>query len=728
MKKIIFLGNCQVQAIYDLYLRFAAQAVDQQVRYVRSYEGLTDVDRTALEQADLIVEQIQEFQASATVPGVAPDAARIGVPVVHGGFLWPFAGQPHPHNPHLPYLESGPYDAEISDSFLNRLIKNKTDPDKAVALYLALDVNQTVQLDRLLEVVLEKQAARDAVTGFAIAPIIASYFRTERLFLTPYHPDVRIALALAEQTFQRLGVSDGDVALMRRAIRVTPFPKNENPVHPAIAGHFGLTWVTPDRRYKFLNEGSFSFAEFARRYMFCYWNEPLEAGLALSRENKLAEARERLRAALTLSPKAAAAHSGLAHVLFHCNTLKEALPHASRAVELEPEWPAYRVLLGQVRERAGDFAAAEREFSAAVALDPFDAHHSGLLAGFLLRQNRAAESVAVATQGLACAPRAANLLSAIGHAQLRLGDAAAAAAAFRHEAALAPGSASPHLVLAELAEQAGDSAAAIAHLQSALNLQAAAPDVVERLATALEQAGRLPEAIAALQKIPQTSPDTIYLQSRLADLYLRTGDLHAAESAYQSVIERDPSRAHDFGQLGHVLTSQGRHAEAITARYEALRLDSNPHRRVMLAHSLMAAGDLEGAETAVRAAITEQPDVANFHLDLADILDRLERPSDALAACQHARVLAPVAVQPQAYLAHLYRKAKNWVDAEAAYRRAIDCDPTNIQVRLQFSDFLASQGRIDDARAAVEAALTVDPNDAEAQRQRDQLVHRPAAE
>jgi Tfp pilus assembly protein PilF len=194
------------------------------------------------------------------------------------------------------------------------------------------------------------------------------------------------------------------------------------------------------------------------------------------------------------------------------------------------------------------------------------------------------------------------------------------------------------------------------------------------------------------------------------------------------VIERDPSRAHDFGQIGHVLTSQGRHAEAIAARYAALRLDANPHRRVMLAHSLMAAGDLEGAELAVRTAITEQPDVATFHLDLSHVLDRLERPSDALAACQHATELAPGAVQPQAFLAHLYRKAKNWVAAEAAYRRAIDCDAINIQVRLQFSDFLASQGRIDDARATIEAVLSVDPNDAEAQSQRDRLVHRPAAE
>ena len=54
------------------------------------------------------------------------------------------------------------------------MIKRGAGPDEAVERYLALDINATVNLDRLYEISVEKQRQRDEVSGFRIADLIAA--------------------------------------------------------------------------------------------------------------------------------------------------------------------------------------------------------------------------------------------------------------------------------------------------------------------------------------------------------------------------------------------------------------------------------------------------------------------------------------------------------------------------------------------------------------------------
>src|SRR5262249_34503063 len=136
MQSIVLIGNCQIRALYHLYLRFVGAARHQRVTFVESYEDLSQADRDAIQFADLIVQQVQDFQPKADIAGIETSAQRIYVPVVNCGFLWPFAGQPHPQNPSRPYLETGPFGAEASDAWLNRMIKAGLDPETAVSRYL----------------------------------------------------------------------------------------------------------------------------------------------------------------------------------------------------------------------------------------------------------------------------------------------------------------------------------------------------------------------------------------------------------------------------------------------------------------------------------------------------------------------------------------------------------------------------------------------------------------
>ena len=490
MVSLVFVGNCQIQAMHGLYTRFCEAAAARDIHYIRSYDSLSDADRTCIVHADILVEQVQEFKPQAEIASIHTHADRIAVPLVHCGFYWPFAGQPHPNNPILPHMATGPYGAEMSDGFLNRHIKRGTPAEAAVAEYLALDVNQVVMLDRLREVVLEKQAMRDAATGFDLASLMAEHFRTEQIFLTPFHPNLRVALALASQTLSRLGMLSSELVAMRRATRETPFPKDELPVHPAVARHWGLTWAAPERRYNFLNEGGFTFLEYVRRYVRCEWNAELEHGLLETRAGNWPVALDTLNWVVTATPGVAAAHSALAHVLSSIGRHDEALRESERAASIKPESAAYQVQFAVLLERQGNPDDAERRFRLAAALEAYDPHYPGMLASFLQRTGRPREAKAVAEAGLECAPRAVNLLFSVGDTSKVLGEWGAARAAFDRAAEIDPQSMSALIGIASVIEAAGDFQGAVAPLRKAYSLQPDDVIVQARLAKALEAAGQ----------------------------------------------------------------------------------------------------------------------------------------------------------------------------------------------------------------------------------------------
>lgn len=134
MHSLVLIGNCQIRALYHLYNRFVGEARGQRVTLIASYEDIAAADREAIQTADVLVEQVVNFKPKADIAGIETSAERVLVPVVNGGFLWPFAGQPHPNNPSRPYLETGPYGAESSDAWLNRMVKTGVDPETGRSL------------------------------------------------------------------------------------------------------------------------------------------------------------------------------------------------------------------------------------------------------------------------------------------------------------------------------------------------------------------------------------------------------------------------------------------------------------------------------------------------------------------------------------------------------------------------------------------------------------------
>ncbi|MBN8900903.1 MAG: tetratricopeptide repeat protein, partial [Rhodospirillales bacterium] len=458
-----------------LYRRFVAPRTGDEVTYVASYENLTDEGRRAVECADIVVQQLFGVAPLIDLDDVTTSAQRLLIPNVSASFLWPYAGQPHPKNAPRPFLAAGAYVGEAGDSYLNRLILKGVDPDAAVAEYVGLDIASKANLDRLFELVMDRQRSRDDASGYRVAEVIERHFRDEPIFLTPHHPNLRVTMVVATELFRQLGASQDDIDLMRACVHVTPFPKEELPVHPGVARHFGLRWVTDDRRYGFLREGRFTFVEYAHRYVRFIWNEALAEGLSLAHAGDPVAAERMLRDGLAQSPQSGSGWEGLSRVLHRLGRKSEAVDAARRAVAAEPDGAALHVHLGHMLRHNGEMVEAEISLRRGIELQPTESHFHALL-GHLLRD---------------------------------LGRLDEAAASLRTAIRFDPYSAHLHGELATTLEQQGALDEAERMRRRAVALDPVEPRHRRALLDLLVRRDRLPDAIAEVRALLQADPDDL---------------------------------------------------------------------------------------------------------------------------------------------------------------------------------------------------------------------------
>ncbi|MEZ4424300.1 MAG: tetratricopeptide repeat protein [Gemmatimonadota bacterium] len=156
----------------------------------------------------------------------------------------------------------------------------------------------------------------------------------------------------------------------------------------------------------------------------------------------------------------------------------------------------------------------------------------------------------------------------------------------------------------------------------------------------------------------------------------RSGALLEARGAYEALLAETPTRADAVGLLGVVESQLGHHERAVRLLRDAERLaPKSASILTNLGEALSAAGRPADAEEVLRRSIALDPRVPETHANLANVLEQLDRPEEA--ARQWERVLG-------------LRDG-----AEARYR---------------LGTLWLGLGRSDEARAALERAVTLDPD------------------
>jgi len=216
----------------------------------------------------LLLEQVHSIEPN---EATRSSERRMRFPQLHFDLLWPLATINPANRADPPRFPSGPF--PFGDAFLQSCIAAGLGRSEIFRLYFLNGwADSWPNLDGLLNRETMRLQAQDAAFGSRIGAYVLEHFRERRLFLTPHSPTNLTLGALVAELAERL-VPDARIDPEEIAYAIaSPYDAEalgslELPIHPAVAAHLGLTWVTPLTRYNYFDGEILTDREYYVRFM-----------------------------------------------------------------------------------------------------------------------------------------------------------------------------------------------------------------------------------------------------------------------------------------------------------------------------------------------------------------------------------------------------------------------------------------------------------------------------
>ncbi|MAA98253.1 MAG: hypothetical protein CMN87_06965 [Stappia sp.] len=218
-------------------------------------------------------------------------------------------------------------------------------------------------------------------------------------------------------------------------------------------------------------------------------------------------------------------------------------------------------------------------------------------------------------------------------------------------------------------------------------------------------------ALSLLERAISLSPDEARYHLNLADCHERFGDLPASLAAVEAGLSQTPDDPELLRTRAQTLRRANRLDEAMGAFDAAVR--AAPQDTDLLAdygHVLLLAGQHEQAEKVFRFVLQTGASHRLALLGLADTLNQLDRPDEALELLAGAEGIIPERdAEYQLHLANALWGAGSFEDALAALDIVLALGHRTPDTCLLRGKTLYHLGRFAEARTDLEAALAADP-------------------
>jgi tetratricopeptide (TPR) repeat protein len=234
-------------------------------------------------------------------------------------------------------------------------------------------------------------------------------------------------------------------------------------------------------------------------------------------------------------------------------------------------------------------------------------------------------------------------------------------------------------------------------------------------ALAHQRAGRAGDAERLCRNILALEPGHAQTLHLLGLIEHQRGHSDAAIDRIRMAIARngrDPAFHHN---LGNILRTQGRAAEAAECYERALSLDpASVDTLYNLGNTCLGLGRRERAVTYFEQALRLKPDAIELHNNLGGVLHDLGRYEEAIACYRKALERRPEAIETLDNLAVALRAQGQLDEAQACYERALAVCPDHVESLIGRGAVLRDRGVPAEAVAFYERSLALAPDHPEA--------------
>ncbi|MFQ5892869.1 MAG: tetratricopeptide repeat protein [Nitrospinota bacterium] len=281
------------------------------------------------------------------------------------------------------------------------------------------------------------------------------------------------------------------------------------------------------------------------------------------------------------------------------------------------------------------------------------------------------------------------------------------------------------LGLANVAFVLGRRPDAIAYYERALELSPNHAAVHHRLGELYAMEGRRKEALSHYQRVLEKNPHEGRVLLAAAELNEQLGDAAQALALYERLRTLKPHQAEVPVRMAALYARQGRFHKAIeTYRALAAKHPEDLELKLALARVMLEAGEGEPAADLFAEIASKDPQRLEAVRTAADLYLRLGKRKKAMGLLERAVAALPQNVPLRLTLAELYRLQLQPTKALHHWQKVLGRDPTNRQAALGVAERRAAQGRPTEALAVLEAVAAAHPEDAEVHYQMGHLFYK----
>ncbi len=222
-------------------------------------------------------------------------------------------------------------------------------------------------------------------------------------------------------------------------------------------------------------------------------------------------------------------------------------------------------------------------------------------------------------------------------------------------------------------------------------------------------------------------PDSTESQQLLGSTLARLGDDQGARIHLEKAIAARDDQPEVHYELAKVLQKLGepQAAKEQLLRYQKLKSaqseKSQAAGKAEVADQELANGNPAKAIALYREALASDPDEPLLQYKLAKALDKTNDVAGEKAALKRAIDLNPGLPEAQNQMGYLFARNGDVAQAKNYFRAAIKASPSYVAAWINLAATLASESKWDDARKAVDRALEIEPDNAQA-RQLSQAI------
>lgn len=232
----------------------------------------------------------------------------------------------------------------------------------------------------------------------------------------------------------------------------------------------------------------------------------------------------------------------------------------------------------------------------------------------------------------------------------------------------------------------------------------------------------LNKAIENYRLAVRFDPETPSLAEDLAELYVQSGLIRSAVSEFEEAVKRNPGDINARRILGRLYAARIREGQSNRMNEEMLKQAIAQYEKIaekaprdagnwlMLGRLYKLSQNSPASERAYKKALEIEPDNEDALTGLAMVYSDL---GDTASASQVLRRVADKnpSMRTLMALASAYEQLKEYGQAAETYRRALDLNKDNLDLKRAYAQALFASDDFDKARPVFEELLAAEPND-----------------